>query len=357
MTPDNTHTAARAHIAYRLLFVMGLLLIALVWALIYYARDEWALHAEREDDDIAVPSLVERDDSGLTRVKLTAAAQTASGIELGQPLAVRAGTEREAQAVVLDLEPLFALRSQQQEARADIARLASQLARSEAERDRVQALFDDDRNLSERALQAARSQAEQDRSALAAARARAEGLHARLVQGWGVLAGSPSGEAPAVLAPLADRRGALVAIAQRGSGEPPALMQLRLPDSDDAIEARRIGPAPRSLAQTVGETWLYATERVLPAGTRLAARGVIGKATLHLVPNDAVVWYAGLPWVYVRDDDEPEAFTRQALPHDAQRPDGWLAPALEDDARIVTRGAQLLLSEELKHTLADENND
>ncbi|MDP2868986.1 hypothetical protein [Methyloversatilis sp.] len=341
----------------QLLFAMGLLLIALVWAVVYYARDEWKLYGEQPDDDIEVPSLVERNPDGLTSVRLTAAAQTASGIELGQPLAVRAGTEHEAQAAVLDLEPLFALRGLLHEARADIARLAAQLARAETERDRVQALFSDDRNVSERTLQTARSQVEQDRAALAAARARADGLHARLVHGWGPLAGSATGEAPDELERLADRRNSLVAVALRGSGEAPPLMLLRLPDGNDAIEARRIGPAPRSLAQAAGETWLYKSERVLPTGTRLAARGVTGETMLSLVPNSAVVWYAGLPWVYVRDDDEPEEFTRQALPADSQRPDGWLAPKLEDDARVVTRGAQLLLSEELKHTLADENDD
>lgn len=342
---------------HRLLFASGLVIIGLVWALVYYARDEWKLYSAPDDDDIAVPSLVARDDSGLTRVRLTAAAQTASGIELGQPLAVHAGTEREAQAAVLDLEPLFALRGQLQEARADIARLASQLARAEAERERVQALFNDDRNVSERTLQSARSQVEQDRAALTAARARADGVHARLVQGWGPLGGSASGEAPAELERLADRRNSLVAVALRGEGEAPPVMLLRLPDGKDVIEARRIGPAPRSLAQAAGETWLYKSARVLPTGTRLAARGVTGTAMLSLVPNNAVVWYAGLPWIYVRDDDEPEEFTRQALPAEAQRPDGWLSPTLEDDARIVTRGAQLLLSEELKHTLADENDD
>ncbi len=140
---------------YRAMFVMGLVIIGLVWTVIYYARDEWRLHDAAPDDDIAVPSLVDRDESGMVSVKLTAAAQKASGIEVGQPVAVRAGTEREAQATVLDVEPLFALRSQLHEARADIARLASQLARSEAERDRIQALYNDDRNASERALQTA----------------------------------------------------------------------------------------------------------------------------------------------------------------------------------------------------------
>lgn len=342
---------------YRLLFVMGLIVIGLLWALIYYARDEWKLYDAPDDDDIAVPSLVERDESGMPAVRLTAAAQKASGIDVNQPLAVRAGSEREAQASVLDVEPLFALRAQLMEARADIARLAAQLARSDAERERVQALYDDDRNASERALQTARSQAEQDRAALVAARARADGLHARLVQGWGVLAGDATGQGPKELERLATREASLVAVALRGEGDAPPLMQLRLPDGSDLIEARRIGPAPRSVAFAAGSTWLYKTERVLPSGTRLAARGVTGTELLYLVPNSAVVWYAGLPWIYVRDDDEPEEFIRQALPAESQRPDGWLAPELEEDARVVTRGAQLLLSEELKHTLADENDD
>lgn len=339
---------------YRLMFVMGLVIIGLIWALIYYARDEWALHGEREDDDLAVPSLVEHDDDGLTSVKLTAAAQSASGIEFSQPLSVRTGGEREALAAVLDLEPLFALRGERKEAHAESARLAAQLTHTERELERVQALYDDDRNVSERVLQAARSQADQDRGALAAARARGDGIHARLVQGWG---GFAEPDASATLERLAQRRSSLVAVALRGSGDAPPQMQLRLPDGNEAITAQRIGPAPRSLAQAAGETWLYLTDRVLPSGTRLAARGIQGSELLHLVPNSAVVWYAGLPWIYVRDDDEPEAFTRQALPAESQRPDGWLAPKLEDDARVVTRGAQLLLSEELKHTLADENDD
>ena len=46
--------------------------------------------------------------------------------------------------------------------------VTAQLARTETERDRVQALFNDDRNVSERTLQTARSQVEQDRAALLA---------------------------------------------------------------------------------------------------------------------------------------------------------------------------------------------
>lgn len=341
----------------RALFLMGLVIIGLIWALIYFARDELRLHAAAEDE-LRPPSLVERDESGMPSVRLTPAAQKASGIEIAQPLAVRAGSEREAQATVLDVEPLFALRAQAQEARAETARLAAQLARSESERERVQALFDDDRNASERTLQTARSQAEQDRAALQAARARERGLQARLLQGWGTLGtmADEDGRHPDLQA-LAQRRASLVAVALRGEGEVPAQMQLRLPDGSDLIDARRLGPAPRNLSFAAGETWLYRTERVLPTGLRLAARGITGSELLHLVPNSAVIWYAGLPWIYVRDDDEPEEFIRQALPAESQRPDGWLAPSLEDDARVVTRGAQLLLSEELKHSLADENDD
>lgn len=342
-------------LAHRLLFVQGLAIIALIWALIYFARDEWKLYDAHDDDEVAVPTRVLQKEGGAAHVRLTAAAQSASGIALG---AVRAGTGHavaESPAQVLDIEALLDLRTRWQAAQAETTRLRAQLVRSEAEFARVKALFEDNRNMSERAFQSAAAQLAQDRGLLDAARAQAEGLRAQLLQGWGALGERAAQEAG--FERLATRRDTAVSVAVRGADAAPEHIRLQSPEGGETVPARRLGAAPRSLAQGGGVAWLYLSERAWPANTRLLARLPGSANGAALVPDTAVLWHAGLPWMYVRDEDEPEEFVRVALPADGQRPDGWVAPALEEDARVVVRGAQLLLSEELRLQIKDENDD
>jgi hypothetical protein len=102
-----------------------------------------------------------------------------------------------------------------------------------------------------------------------------------------------------------------------------------------------------------------------------------------LVPASAVIWHAGQAWIYVREAQggageadeaarngaEPAAaasspstvridsFQRRGLPNAVRLGDQWFVPGLETDDPVVVRGAQLLLSEELKSQLKNENDD
>ena len=66
-----------------------------------------------------------------------------------------------------------------------------------------------------------------------------------------------------------------------------------------------------------------------------------------IVPSAAVVWWQGRAWVYVQVD--PQRFARREIPADAPVPDGWfVSKAIKPGDRIVSGGAQQLLSEEFR---------
>jgi hypothetical protein len=53
----------------------------------------------------------------------------------------------------------------------------------------------------------------------------------------------------------------------------------------------------------------------------------------------------------------PDQFERRALPTDRALAEGLFTDTLGPDAQLVTSGAQLLLSEEFKFQIKNENSD
>jgi hypothetical protein len=86
-------------------------------------------------------------------------------------------------------------------------------------------------------------------------------------------------------------------------------------------------------------------------------KGASSKESGLLIPSTAVVWYGGKAWVYKKQDKEN--FVR--LPINTEHPskDGWFnqASVIQANDEIVTSGAQLLLSEEFKYQIKNENED
>ncbi|MBT8446729.1 MAG: hypothetical protein HKO62_00020, partial [Gammaproteobacteria bacterium] len=134
-----------------------------------------------------------------------------------------------------------------------------------------------------------------------------------------------------------------------------------------AWTGRYISSAARRRLGTRGHTAWYLVEgHDLSASTRLYAwlsrTGAAGgardrtSATVTVVPASALVWHSGRSWVYRREADG--AFVRIAVDTGAQTADGRLVSgALEAGDDIVTRGAQVLLSEEFRWSIPDEDED
>ncbi|MBN1489678.1 MAG: efflux RND transporter periplasmic adaptor subunit [Phycisphaerae bacterium] len=122
---------------------------------------------------------------------------------------------------------------------------------------------------------------------------------------------------------------------------------------DAPLEAKRVARAAMADAVTGGESLLFAVSEgdfSLQPGMTVAAYLQLPGApeTGVSVPRSAVVRLTGRAWVYVRTGND--TFTRQEVPVDVLTPEGWfVAEGLGPDDSVVVRGAQNLLSEEIKH--------
>jgi hypothetical protein len=81
-----------------------------------------------------------------------------------------------------------------------------------------------------------------------------------------------------------------------------------------------------------------------------------GPSVAVRIPESAVVWLAGRPWVWLRT--APDRFERRPVQATRLGPGGWIEPQgfVPGDSVVVT-GAQLLLSEELEYQIRNENED
>ena len=73
------------------------------------------------------------------------------------------------------------------------------------------------------------------------------------------------------------------------------------------------------------------------------------------ISYEAVVRYAGKNWVYVKT--ESDRFERQPVDADKPMAQGFFSDTFDLDDTVVVRGAQLLLSEEFRFQIKNENKD
>jgi hypothetical protein len=74
------------------------------------------------------------------------------------------------------------------------------------------------------------------------------------------------------------------------------------------------------------------------------------------LPFDAVVWYDGKPWVFVKTGEQ--RYERRAVGAHSDSRDGWFAgEGFVPGEEVVVTGAQTLLSGVLRGQVPDEDDD
>lgn len=254
----------------------------------------------------------------------------------------------------------------------DVEALQAALVASKAAYDRVKALNADDKNMSDRAVQEADARVKADEARLAAARKNVAQLEAA--------AQTEAGETGPM--PLVARAGEVVEVLARPgealeSGQSilrvarfdTMLARVDLPAGEAAganvsfariaavgreaqtVRGARVSLAPLADPRTLGEGYLFRVAglggTLRPGAAVTAYLQVTGKSTSGLViPQTAVVRSAGKAWVYRQVAEDK--FSRQEVMLDRSTSRGWLVTGLAEGDRVVTTGAQLLLSEEQK---------
>jgi len=345
--------------------VMAVVMAALFWGVVYFGRDELRLSISAPQDELPVRSSVATE-NGYAAVRISKESQAASGIATRDLEPASAQAFSEVYGVVVNVQPLIDLRSRYVAAISDARSWRAAAAGSTAEYRRVKALYEDERNVSERVLQAADAQSKTDQARLIAAEQAVAAAHDNIRSAWGeVLANWATDPESAAFEALARQREALIQLtfpfdlqAQAGKA-PMTVAPVSAPS--EARPARFLSAAPQSDLTLPGVTYFYATgAQGLRVGMRVAGQLRLGGKAREgvIVPAAAVVWHAGKAWAYVRDDDEADLFLRKEVSTALELRGGWFnTENFQPDDEVVVSGAQLLLSEELKFQIRNENED
>lgn len=127
---------------------------------------------------------------------------------------------------------------------------------------------------------------------------------------------------------------------------------------DQAIKATLISSSPQVDPVTQGERYFFKSDgRSLPFGAHISA----WIASDHhenpgvIIPEQAVVWHLGQAFVFIKSGDGE--FNRRLLPELIPGKSGYFAATgFKPGEEIVTKGAQTLLSQELKNLIPSEDD-
>ena len=312
------------------------------------------------DDDDPAPQRPAAAPRSAGTVRLTAAQRELAGIETQALVAATQRPEIVSYGKVVDIQPLLDLRARLRAAQADIEVAAAALGLAEKNRNRVKSLYQAD-ILPGRDLAQAEAQWQADRTRAEAARRHVEEIRREAQNVWGSDLVALTLNGPSVLLDhLASHHRRLVQIVLPAEIDvaPGAALRIgREFDRDRGVQAERVSPAPRTDELTQGETWYYqAPGEHLRTGMRVNV-WVPGGAERRgvTVPTSAIVWHAGQPWVYREARDH--GFVRVAVP--AMPGAGaslFVDSVLTPGQRVVIRGAQILLSEEFRQQIPDEDD-
>lgn len=337
-------------------WLLGAIIVLLAAALVYVAREGFAPSAPEQEE--AAPHVDE------LQVKVSAAAQESAGIRTAVLAPARLTPVVEALGVVVNPAPLVELRARLLTVRAEADAVRAAVRFSGQERDRLEALYEDDRNVSRRAVQSANATLRADEARVSALERSATGLLESLRAQWGDaiarLATDPRGS---FFQELAAQRALLVQLTLPSGAEPPAtgtkvaITALNAPGP--RREAVLLSSAPFADPVVLGPTFLFRVAAAPELRVGYRVKGELARGgeprTGVAVPAAAVVYHGGKAWVYVKTGEE--TFARREIATRQDVAGGWFDEGLAPGDAVVVAGAQLLLSEELEYQIRNENED
>jgi len=132
-------------------------------------------------------------------------------------------------------------------------------------------------------------------------------------------------------------------------------------NGNNEIEGTFVAEAPTIEPSILGQTFYYLiNSSELRIGSKLVGfykNDQKNQKKLYEIPNSAIVWSNGISWVYT--ETESNLFIKKPINLINEIKSGWLAESelLNGQDLLVINGAQLLLSEEYKYQIKNENED
>jgi hypothetical protein len=346
--PGGTRRLLRGLIAVILLAAMA---GAVVWSFLE-SREEMEREAEREKPVKAAA----RVNAGTGVIRIEWAAQERSGIATARLPDAPYFDQIRAYGMVLDASRITDLSNSYVNAAAQLRIARAKVTFSRAAFERARKLYDSDRSISQAQREQTEAAWRTDEAAEGSAESQVRTLAATAYQEWGPVLGKALVEQSDTVVRLIERQDFLLQVTLppgvpvpkeiasaeiespgKGAGNPRAAITL-------------VSPATRTDARIQGVSFFYlapAESGVLPGMNVLVFVSSGASPDGVAVPAEALVWWQDRPWVYRRAD--PETFVRTEVATGQPTPGGgYIDRNLGKGAEVVTRGAQLLLSEEFR---------
>lgn len=312
-----------------------------------FIRGRKELARERERDaPVKAPAQTSRSAEGEIIVTLDAEARRRVSITLAPLIAATYAREARAFGAALDPTPFVALHGELVTAEVAAINSTAQLARTKT-------LFEEEQNVSRRALDAAEAQQRSDAARLLNAQQR---WVLELGEAGAKMTGADREQFVAKLV----RHDVVLTRVELPAGEPtvnPVGARLAVSGQNGPFTlVRAVYAAPSTDRQTRGQAFLLLLEQTQPTvrpGAAITAYLTLpGKQDSGVrLPASAVVRAAGSAWAYIRTGDDQ--FTRRQVSTGSPMPDGWFVMQhFKAGEQVVVTGAQTLLSEELKSQIS-----
>ena len=360
-----------------IIVLQALLIVVLFWVLVFYGKDEFESYQNEQEEEIESLNRVSTNE-GINIVSLSPATQQNSGIQTIKINSANFEGEIKSFGNVVSIDSLTEAKSRYLNLKSEIAIAKSTSTQNLQQYQRMKTLNADDKNMSDQALQAALASVEADKARVTASELQLKNLQTNTKLQWGeTLANlafadlSLTNKLPAHLAGLLTNKNVLVQISlPLSTGTPKQGSSVNvtpLNESVAPIQAVYISPATQSDTNGFGKTFYYsAPSDLLRIGMRVnvvKASAASNAANGVVIPSNAVVWYAGKAWAYFKtgqdkgQDKQLVQFIRKPISTDTEVDEGWFNQGIAEDSEVVVSGAQLLLSEEFKYLIKNENED
>ena len=323
----------------------------------------WMVAANHPDVDedaqqaVNAPSHVSAQ-NGLTVVTLDAQTQAREGIRVAPLRDTSMRHELRGTAVLMTVSELATLRTSYVAARARLDRDRVDVSTSRSEYERTKTLYEDNQNMSLKAMQDAEAAYRNNRTQLTADEQDANLQLDSARRRWGGAAADwISRDSPSLNAVLGQRELLAQVIFPPGEvANAPASLSLIAP-GNGIVRARLVSALPQVNPQIQGISFLYLVPNRpgLAVGMNLAVLVPVGLPVKGVVvPDSAIVWWQGRAWVY--EATTANTFTRREVSTDNPIRGGYFVPdaGFSRGTNLVTAGAQALLSEEFRSQIQQE---
>ena len=354
--------------AFIILGIQAFIMVILFWLLVFYGKDEYEEASLDKDGNIESASLVvtgKEAKDGAATIRLTPASQLQTGIAIAKLEAASHQSDVNAYGSVLNLESFFDLRARYMTAIAEANVARSAIPSSQQQLQRLLTLNRDNKNVSDLAVAEAEAILKTNQAKLHAAETTAKSLRESIVQQWGGIIAEKMDSA--LIQNLMQGKQVLVQISLNDTSLIPnkntSLLINPIGLDKQNIKATYISPSPKADPTIQGRTYIFsAPAENLRSGMRVNVQLQSSTKAMNgvIVPDIAVVWYANKAWVYQKSSTD--LFVRRQVNTDIEAnndgENGWFNSGnFKVGDEVVVSGAQLLLSEEFKYQITNENDD